>query len=172
MRENGTPYYIGKGQGNRAYQTRKHVPKPKDKTRIVIVENNLSEIGALALERQLIRLYGRKDLGTGILINRTDGGDGVTTWSPEMRKSVSEKNSGKGNAMYGRPRDEITKQKISSSLSGSSHPLFGLHRSEETKKKIADSKRGKPGPNRGRKFTAEQKLKMSIAAKNRKKKAA
>ena len=66
----------------------------------------------------------------------------------------------------------MTKRKISASLSGSNHPQFGVPRSAETKKKIADSKRGKPGPNRGRKFSAEQRLKMSIAAKNRKKKAA
>jgi hypothetical protein len=73
----GTPYYIGKGSKNRAWDKhRKGLKVPTDKSCIVILEKNLSELGALAIERRMIRWYGRKDLGSGILHNMQDGGEG------------------------------------------------------------------------------------------------
>ena len=73
----GTPYYIGKGKGKRMVHNHgAHISTPKDKKYIIVMESNLSNTGALALERRYIKWFGRIDQQTGILHNKTFGGDG------------------------------------------------------------------------------------------------
>ena len=116
MRENNTPYYVGKGSGLRAWNSNHIINLPKDKSRIILIECGLTEMGAFALERRMIRWYGRKDLGTGILHNKTDGGEGVAgkIVSQSTRNKIREKLKGK----HTKPRTEETKRKISEKLSG------------------------------------------------------
>jgi hypothetical protein len=77
LREDGTPYYVGKGKGNRAYKNdgERSVRRPKQSARI-FVQYWGSEEEAFSMEKFWISLFGRLDLGIGILRNRTDGGDG------------------------------------------------------------------------------------------------
>ncbi len=78
LREDRTPYYIGKGSYKRAYYKKKNeIKPPKDKNRIIFLKQNVTEEIAFKHEIYMIAVFGRKDLGTGILHNRTGGGDGI-----------------------------------------------------------------------------------------------
>jgi hypothetical protein len=158
LREDKTPYYIGKGCGKRAWQHFKgEVRPPKDKSRILILKKNLSQDQAFQHEIYMIFVFGRKDIGTGILRNRTNGGEGNTgrKQSEETKKKIGDAHRGKtmsqkarekiSQARAGTPLSESHKESISNSLKGEknpnfgktgpSSPLYGKKRSPETKEK-------------------------------------
>lgn len=116
LREDGGPYYVGKGKADRARASHPNHRPPKDKSRIIILDRS-SESEAFETEKELIRNWGRKDLDTGCLINRTDGGDGAS----------------------GNIRSEESKAKVAASLKG--HPV-----SRRTRLKQSLAKIGKPHP--------------------------
>lgn len=111
----GLPYYIGKGKGNRAFQKHKNVPTPKDISKIVFLETNLSEIGSLALERRYILWYGCKDINTGILRNLTDGGEGT---SGRNHNEIQRKKCGdawRGKVAWNKDKKQPRKSKVNRS---------------------------------------------------------
>jgi hypothetical protein len=89
LREDGTPYYIGKGSGRRVFVNKgRSCKKPKDKSRIIFLKQNLTEEEAFNHEKYMVAVFGRKDLGTGILHNKSDGGEGASgTILPKGRYS-------------------------------------------------------------------------------------
>lgn len=134
VRDDGTPYYIGKGHGKRAWSKSDRTIFPKkDSTNIVIIESNLTDVGALAIERRLIKWHGRVDNGTGILHNKTDGGDGNSGWiMPEyVKKKISKSN--KGQLKGYKFSEEQLKNR-----SGSKHWNYGNTTPKETAKKISE----------------------------------
>jgi hypothetical protein len=146
------PYYIGKGSVTRAFSSKKgeRIHPPKDRNLIVICERHLTNIGACAIERRLIRLWGRKGIdNNGILRNITPGGEGGMGWlaqSEETRNNIKrrmiENNIGSlkrgskmpqewkenlilgiANSDYDISKDAVRSAKISQAMKGKSFSL-------------------------------------------------
>lgn len=181
LRTDGSPYYIGKGKGKRAFSAQHNIAVPKDTSRIVFLETNLSDIGSLSLERRYIRWYGRKDNNTGILRNMTDGGEGTSNrfFSEEHRRKISEAKRGKKLSIE--HRRKISKNSKRENLSAEtlkrmSEANSGRTHSDETRRKIGEGNKGKifseerrrnlSVSNTGKKHSEETKRKMSKSKKN------
>jgi hypothetical protein len=145
LREDYSPYYVGKGSGKRAYtKGPKEVKPPKDKSRVKIIKTNLTEEESFALEKLYILMFGRIDLGTGILRNKSDGGDGASgaVRSPEFREKLRQANLGK-------KKSKKVGEKISKALIG--------------KKASAETRAKQSAARKGMKCTEEHKRNVSKA---------
>jgi hypothetical protein len=111
---------------------------------VEIIEDGLEWDEACQREKELIKFYGRADLGEGSLVNMTDGGDGfVGVHSPESLQRMVDAKKGKPQPWQ---MGELNHQ-------------FGKPLSDEHKRKISEAKKGKPQ-------SEEHKKKISEAIKN------
>jgi len=141
LREDGTPYYIGKGKGKRIFSNQRKIRPPKDKSKIIFLKQNLTEEEAFKHEKYMIAVFGRKDLETGILRNKTNGGEGASgaIRSIQFRENLREINKNK----------KLTndhKEKLRKANLGKNNPNYGKRSSKETKLKMRESRRGEKHP--------------------------
>ena len=128
-----TPFYIGKGKGNRAFSTKgRNVfwnnTVNKYGFEVVLLCDGLTEQQSFEIEKQYIKKYGFRNEG-GLLVNLTDGGTGGNTENElnkeERRKKLSLSKIGDKNPNYGKPVNK------------------GIKRSAESIKKQADKIKGR-----------------------------
>lgn len=130
LRENGTPYYIGKGKSGRINNSLHNINLPPENRRIFL-KKNLTDEEARRHEIYMIAILGRKDLGTGILRNMTDGGEGCAgrVLSEETKRKMSDLKKGKAlTEEHKRKLSEAAKKRIVS---------------DKWRKSVSDSKIGK-----------------------------
>lgn len=147
LREDGTPYYVGKGSGIRAY--RKHRVGTAPVMDRILVQEFPSEEDAFAAEIFLISYYGREDKGTGRLLNLTDGGENPP--SPKGKKKSeatclklrARRHTAESRALMSAKAKERFSDK-------QNHPLFGKSRSPETIQKLSAAKIGNKNPRYGK----------------------
>lgn len=151
------PFYVGKGKGRRAFKTADRSKEFKEiysqgDCAVEIVDWFMHESQAHALEVELIERYGRREIG-GLLVNKTDGGEGVSgiILSDEARKKISVANTGNTYCL-GREMSGETRAKIARSRTG-------ISPSAETRAKIGAA-------HRGRQVSPETRSRLSVVGRN------
>ena len=181
------PFYVGKGSGKRTYihTSKAHLAKKdgnqfkKNVIRKILLDNNKptvkyifrtdDELAAYAEETRLILQYGRRDIGTGILTNLTNGGVGSLSPNKESRYKMGSPNRGKEISIgvklkmsqSAQDRGEIseeTRMKMSQVKLGKIPPCVELRRSYK----------GSGNPQFGKIWPDEKRNKMSNSIKGRK----
>lgn len=186
-------FYIGIGSDSKGKYTRAYSKDGRNKywKRIVnktlygveIIEDSLTWDFACEREKYWIKLYGRKDLNEGILVNMTDGGESTLGWIPsEITKQKQSKakigkyfgkdnpmfgKKGKDSPFFGKKHTKESRKKISDVKKGERHHMFGKTHTEEARKKISSALKGEKSPMYGKKFSIQTKKKISDAAKAR-----
>ena len=109
-----TPYYIGLASRRDRITASHRVHIPPDRNNIRVLKSGLTREEAVLWERRYIAHYGRKDNGTGILQNQTNGGeegaqDRIVTDETRRKLSI---------AHQGREWSEESRAKLSASKMG------------------------------------------------------
>lgn len=143
-------FYIGIGSDNKGKFQRAYSRKCRNfhwgnvinkvSYDVEIILDDLTWEEACLKEIEFIKLYGRKDLNEGTLVNMTNGGEGFTglVFSDIHKQNIA--NASKGNKnMVGKSLQESTKNKLRDINLGKSHTV-------ESKEKISAAMKGKRSP--------------------------
>ncbi len=155
LRTDGTPYYIGKGHGSRAWDfRRKGINRPSDNSRVLILKKHLCEQDAFDHEVYMIFVLGRKDTGTGILHNRTNGGEGLAgyVYSEELRKVRSDQFRSQGFSEKHRKNLSLSQTGDKNHRYGKPAVNRGVPHKPESIEKMSKQKKGEKNPAFGRKW--------------------
>jgi hypothetical protein len=137
LREDGTPYYVGKGHDKRAFNKKNHRQFPPPDLSRILVQEFPDEASAFAAEKFFITFFGRVDLGTGCLRNMTDGGEGHSNPSQETRQKISI-----GNRRIKPRRVKLTaetRRRMSEAQKGN-QKFLGHNHSTDTRRKMSKPK--------------------------------
>jgi hypothetical protein len=174
------PFYVGKGSGTRMYQhlreaTRSTFTKRSVHCKILSILSQKGKIkyekfvakneqAAFDKEKDFIATYGRKDIGTGILCNLSDGGEGSTNINPESVKRRAEKHRGM-------KRSEKAKQNMKEAqlrIIAERVAKTGNKVSDASRKKMSKSRKGKPWSENARAAERHKPTAISVIAHNKK----
>jgi group I intron endonuclease len=152
LREDKTPYYIGKGSGMRAWNPHSgcSAHPPTDKSRIIILKYFPTKVKAYHHEEYLIAILGRKVDG-GILNNQQMGGEGGGGHIPseETRHKMSEaqyarhslRSQEEKKAVSDKIWTEENRQRRCDQYSGEGNPFHGKTHTKTSREKMAERKR-------------------------------
>jgi hypothetical protein len=146
----GTPYYVGiSKRARRPIEPHDSCPVPADRKFIRLMRSELTWEQACEWERIYIKRYGRKCLGTGILRNQNDGGEGNPNLSAEVKRLIGQKS---GAARVGIEFSASHRANLSAALKGvpksPEHAaavgaaLRGISRNPESIEKMRQTKTG------------------------------
>lgn len=160
-KDNDKVFYVGiSTQNKRAYSKHSrsihwHSIVNKVGNVVEILLENISWKDACMEEMKLIETYGRKDLGLGLLVNMTNGGEGTLgrVYNSLDLEMMSQRMIGSSNHMYGK--------------SGKAHNRYGKHHSDHTRQRIAEAVKGEKNARYGKPNTFlsirnKEKIKGSI----------
>jgi hypothetical protein len=164
-------FYIGIGSRKRRaysdYKRSKHWHSVVNKVgyKVELLHEDIDWEKACEIEQELIKLYGRKDLGLGTLVNMTDGGDGRfgTTASEETRHKMSQSHIGLNTWSKGIKRPKELVEQIANSVREHWKHNKKPPVTEEVKEKIRQSLTGRPGTWIGKKHSEESLEKMKAS---------
>lgn len=163
QKDNGKPFYVGKGCGNRATQKKSRTEfwnniVNRHGRDVIFLEKDLTEQEAFEKEVYWIKRIGRRDLGLGTLVNLSDGGEGSTghKWTEEQRQQASIDRKGRMPWNTGKECPQLKGEKNGMfGKTGEQNPFFKKTHTKESRKIMSEKNIGRKPSEETRKIMSE-----------------